>query len=256
MKNYKKVEVSEAQFEDLIRQAPHLIEEGLRYVDHQRKAGRDPLDVLMVDSGGALIVAELKVREDDGMLVQGIDYYDWITRNIEGLSRAYKSFDINPTQTPRLLLIAPSVSVKLLNRCKWIDIPISIFTYNCLKFEDSDELTPVFTEMTIPSSPIIIETHSLEDNLRYITDTTSNELAKDIIEEIKTWDGNKIIIEPLKCDVSMKFSGRVFAYLYPRRNFFHIYTYDKDGVWSGYKINDYQDFEDIKELMKAYIRGL
>ncbi len=128
MKNYKTVEVSETQLEDLIRQAPHLIEEGLRYVDHQRMTDRGPLDVLMVDSGGALIIAELKVCEDEGMLIQGIDYYDWISRNIEGMSRAYKDFDINPTQTPRLLLIAPSVSINLLNRCRWVDIPWFAYT--------------------------------------------------------------------------------------------------------------------------------
>ena len=51
--------------------------------------------------------------EDDSMLVQGIDYYDYITRNLEGLARAYKSknISIDPTQKPRLFLIAPSFSV-------------------------------------------------------------------------------------------------------------------------------------------------
>ena len=87
MKKYQSIEISEKQLEDLIRQAPENIEPGLRYIDHQRFTNRGPLDVLMVDSGNALVVAELKVVEEDSMLVQGIDYYDYITRNLEGLNK-------------------------------------------------------------------------------------------------------------------------------------------------------------------------
>ncbi len=73
MEKYTNVEVSETQLEDLVRRLPELIEAGLAYVDHQAFTDRGPLDVLMVDSGRALVVAELKVVEDDTMLVQGID---------------------------------------------------------------------------------------------------------------------------------------------------------------------------------------
>ena len=136
MKKYKPAEVSEKQLEDLIRQAPDLIEEGLHFVDHQRITDRGPLDILLVDSGNALVVAELKVVEDDAMLVQGIDYYDYVSRNVDGITRAYKDFNINPKQTVRLFFIAPTFSISLLNRCKWIDIPVSLFTYKCVTFED------------------------------------------------------------------------------------------------------------------------
>jgi hypothetical protein len=111
VKKYKFIEVSEKQLEDLIRQGADLIEEGLRYIDHQRVTERGSLDVLMVDSGSALVVAELKVAEDDTMLVQGIDYYDYVSRNIEGISRVYKDFHIDPSQTIQLFLIALSFSL-------------------------------------------------------------------------------------------------------------------------------------------------
>ena len=90
MRKYKEQEVTEKQFEDIVRKTPDSIEEGLRYIDHQKRTPRGPLDVLFVDSGNALVVAELKVVEDDTMLVQGIDYYDFITSNLEGFARAYK----------------------------------------------------------------------------------------------------------------------------------------------------------------------
>ena len=81
MKKYKVVDMvgQEKLLEEMIRKVPELIEEGLKYIDHQKRTERGRLDVLLVDSGNALVVAELKTIEDDEMLVQGLDYYDYIT---------------------------------------------------------------------------------------------------------------------------------------------------------------------------------
>jgi RecB family endonuclease NucS len=51
MRKYAKVSVSEKQLEDLVRQHSGLVEDGLKYVTHQRLAAGGRLDVLMVDSG-------------------------------------------------------------------------------------------------------------------------------------------------------------------------------------------------------------
>ena len=72
MKAYTKTDVSERELEDLVRCSAGLIEEGLVYVDHQKPTAGGRLDVLMVDSGKSLVVAELKVTQDDGMLLQGL----------------------------------------------------------------------------------------------------------------------------------------------------------------------------------------
>lgn len=253
MKKYKSVEVSEKQLEDLIRQGPDLIEGGVRYIDHQRSTERGPLDVLMVDSGNALIVAELKIIEDDTMLVQGIDYYDYISKNIEGISRIYKDYHVDPRQPVRLFLVAPSFSVSLLGRCKWIDIPISLFNYKCIAFEDSKEITAVFSEATIPSTPETVETYDLKDRLDYITSSDIKKIASDLIEEIKGWDTANILIEPTKYDMSAKISGRVFAYISPRRKFFWVYTFDNEKKWTGFPINQKEDLVAVKVLLKANI---
>lgn len=256
MKQYKSVEVSEKQLEDLIRQGANSIEEGVRYIDHQRNTERGPLDVLMVDSGNALIVAELKIVEDDTMLVQGIDYYDYISKYIEGISRVYKDFHIDPNQTVRLFLIAPSFSVSLLNRCKWIDIPISLFIYKSIIFEDSKEITIVFSEVTIPSIPEVVEAYSLEDRLGYITSSGIRKIADGLIEEIKSWDATNILIEPRKYDISAKVFGRVFADICPRRKHFMVYTHDNERKWTGFSINQKEELETVKILLKTNIDRL
>jgi len=256
MKKYEAVEVTEKQLEDLIRQGAALIEEGLRYIDHQRMTDRGPLDVLMVDSGNALVVAELKVVEDDSILVQGIDYYDYVSRNVEGLSRIYKQFNIQPRQAPRLFLIAPSFSVSLLNRCKWIDIPISLFTFKCIKFEDSKDVIPVFSEVTIPSTPEVAEKVTVEDHLNYITYPEVRQTAEGLLKEIKEWDKDNILIEATKYDISMKIHGRVFGYLSPRRSFFTIWTYGSENKWVSYRITDEKDLLNAKALLKTNMEEL
>jgi len=81
---YQKVELSEQQLEDLVRRYVNNIEEGLKYITHQNFTDSGRLDVLMVDSGNSLVVAELKVVENDGMLMQAIDYYDYLSTNLTG----------------------------------------------------------------------------------------------------------------------------------------------------------------------------
>ena len=49
--------VSRKDLEEFVRKYPEYIEQGIEYVDHQKRTDRDPLDVLFVDSGKALVVA-------------------------------------------------------------------------------------------------------------------------------------------------------------------------------------------------------
>lgn len=256
MKKYRPVEVSEKQLEDLIRQGADLIEEGLRYIDHQRMTERGPLDILMVDSGHALVVAELKVIEDDTMLVQGIDYYDYISRNIEGVARIYKDSRVDPNQKARLFLIAPSFSISLLNRCKWIDIPISLFSYKCITFEDAKEIIPVFSEITFPSAPEVVEAYNLDDRLKYITNPDARKMLEDLIKEIRSWDSARIVVEPTKYDISLKVSGRVFSYIGPRRKHFIVNTYDNKKKWAPFPINQKEDLETVRVLLRGNVERL
>ena len=257
MQKYRVVEVTEAEFEDLVRQAPELIEEGLQFVDHQTFTARGPLDVLMVDSGHALVVAELKVTEDDGMLVQGIDYYDYILTNLEGFARAYSQYQIDPTQDPRLLLVAPSFSVTLLNRIKWIEIPLSLFTFQCIELENAQgEPLPVYKEVTAPGAPEIVEAYSLEDRYAYITNKDMRELARDLVSQMEQWDRQRISVDPTKTDISVKRSGQVLAYVHPRRKYFVVSGYDSEGKWTSHPVNSEADVEKVMSFVQACFERL
>lgn len=251
MKTYKKTEVSEATLEDLVRQRPEYIEEGLVYVDHQKAAAGGRLDVLLVDSGKSLIVAELKIVKDDGMLFQAIDYYDHVSSQIESYARLYKNHGIDPTQRPRLFLVAPSFSQSLVNRCKWIDIPISLFTYYCLKFEGDDDIVSIFAELPISVPPDVPTVAHLDDHLGYITDTVVRAKVVSLLDEIKNWKPGSISLDPVKNAISIKVNGRVFAYFYPRRKHFLFATYSPEEEWTEYSVKDDEDLTVVKPILKA-----
>ena len=251
MKSYRKVDVSEQQLEDLVRRHAGTIEEGLCYMDHQKTAAGGRLDVLMVDSGKSLVVAELKVVQDDGMLMQGVDYYDYVSAHVEAFCRLYKTQNVDPTQEVRLFLIAPSFSQTLINRCKWIDLPISLYTFNCLKFNGEEELLPIFSEQAIPTPPEAVEVAHLDDHLTYITDPEVRSKGSALLDEIKKWKSGSISLDPVKYGISMKVNGCVFAYFYPRRKHYLLATYNDQEVWTEYSIKDDEDLAKSKPIMQA-----
>lgn len=251
MRAYKKVDVSEAALEDLVRRDPTLIEDGLVYVDHQKPAAGGRLDVLLVDSGKSLVVAELKVVQDDGMLLQGVDYYDYVSSHVEAFARLYKLHGIDPTQQVRLFLIAPSFSQTLVNRCKWFDLPISLFTFHCLRFEGDDDLVPIFAEQPIPTAPEVVEVRHLDEHLGYITDLSVRSKASTLLDEIKDWKPSNISLDPIKYAISMKVNGRVFAYFSPRRKHFVLATYNAEEEWTEYSIKDDDDLGKVKPIVRA-----
>jgi hypothetical protein len=251
MKKFTKINVSEQMLEELVRRHSDMIEEGLSFVDHQKRAADGRLDVFMVDSGKSLVVAELKIIQDDEMLFQGLDYYDYVSTHIEAFARLYKQYEIDPTQQVRLFLIAPNFSQTLVNRCKWLDLEISLFTFNCLKFEDDNSIVPIFTEQQITELPKTIEVTQCDDHLNYITDITARARASGLLEEIKSWKPDNISTDSIKYAISLKINNRVFAYFGARRQHFYMSTYNEKDEWTKYPIKTDDDLLEVKPIIKA-----
>jgi len=231
--------VKEQHLEDLFMRYSGALEEGLVCVDHQViTADRGRLDVLLVDSARTFVVAELKVVEDDGMLLQALRYYDYVASNVESFARLYPTPQPDPTKQVRLLLIAPSFSQTLLGLCRWIDADISLFTYSCLRMRDSDSVVPVFNEVSVPPGPAIVVGRERENHLTYITDEAVRQLASDLLDEVRTWQNGLVSVEAIKHMYSLKCDGSVIAYLETRRKGFVVTTYQPDGLSAAYRVTD------------------
>ena len=251
---YTKVDVSERELEDLVRQHANLLEEGMQYLTHQNRTPGGRLDVLLVDSGKSLVVAELKVVEDDAMLMQCLDYFDHVSAGVETYARMHAAHGIDPNQPVRMLLLAPSFSQILVNRCKWIDVSISLFTYVCLKFDAQQTTVPVFSEQSIPSIQEVPIVHKQEDRLSYITDATARARAVSAIEQVRgLWQG-RTAVDPLKYAISLKVDGKVVAYVHPRRKNFLISTYNAEDRWTPYTIQSDDDLTSTIHLMEEYVQ--
>lgn len=254
MKRYTKKEIAEKELEDRVRQVPDLIEPGLTFLTQQRRTSRGPLDLLLLDDGRALVVAELKTFEDDSMLWQGIDYYDYVATHVEALARSYPDRQIDITQKPRLFLIAPSFSQLTVTRCKWLDLPISLFEWQCLALlddegQEEDDIL-VFSQREVPPRPAPEESRSIERSLAYITDNQIRDLAEAFLKEADSWKDQRITKTPISWGVSLKVAGKVFAYLTPVRKAFTVSYYNEAGAWADYKVTSGESLEEAKKLAK------
>jgi len=249
-------EISESELEFIIREQPHLIEPGLRFVASQRQAGRGPLDVLLIDSGNALVVAELKVVKNDEMLFQALDYFDYVYSNLERLALAYevKGFKIDPYQETRIMLIAPDFSQLLIDRSKWINAKIDLYRFRHLKVKkQGDEVGKLidFIPVEIPPVPEREEVYTKEKVLDYITVSELRKTADDFLNEIKKWES--VRIDAVKGALSVKIKKDVFIYLYPIRDGFHVAGYISGHEWQ--RLTTVRSSEDLNEAISAAKRA-
>ena len=248
--DYIDVDVKENELEDLIRVYSEKIEPGLKYIDHQNRTDKGRLDVIFVDSGSSLVVAELKIIEDDNMLLQALDYFDYISENIEAYGRIYKDSNIDVQKPIRIMLIAPSFSQVLISRSKWINASISLYNYKCIRFDGVDEVIPIFNEISIPTpKEILEEKYDLEDRINYVTNNTVKQIMINFIEELKSIDPENILVEAIKYSISVKINGKVFLYVSPRRDKFLIEMNDVNKNWTAYPINGNEDIEAVRDII-------
>jgi hypothetical protein len=257
MLDYEEKELSEKELEFKVSEHPSLIEKGLRFVAAQRKAGRGPLDVLLVDSGNAMVVAELKVVSDDEMLTQALDYYDHVYSHLEALALAYeaKGFKIDPFQEPRIMLIAPDFSESLVSRCRWLNVNIALYRYKYLVVKkdgkEIDELID-FMSVEVPSKPEREEVFTEEKILSYMTSPGLIDLAKQFLSQIETWED--VRVDTVQGALSIKIKKDVFLYLYPQRTSFVIGGYLSGREWQTLlKVNSPNDLKDaIAKAKQCY----
>ena len=100
------------------------------------------------------------------------------------------------------------------------------------------------------------QTYKLEDRFNYITNTDARKRAENLLEETRSWDERNISANAIKHHISLRFSDTVFCYLSPRRNFFHVETNNQDNKWTSFSINNEEDVESVKALLKTNIEKL
>jgi RecB family endonuclease NucS len=65
---------SEKELHQIIRDELDALEEGLRLLKPEFPTGKGMIDLLCVDSGGRLVIVEVKLHQDENVLFQGLRY--------------------------------------------------------------------------------------------------------------------------------------------------------------------------------------
>lgn len=191
------------------------------------------------------------------MLIQGLEYVDWINENADRIAEIYKKRDIkiDPKIPPKLILIAPSFSRTLQTATKYVGKDycyLSLMEYVSLK--DSAGKRGLFCrEVTIKPVERPVERYTLRDYVEYLDDPKQRKLFQDVIDEVKGI-GPRIECSPTQSwYVALQYKGRNICTLSPRKKYFYLWI--RDG--EEFKIERSKDFtQEIRERLVGIYKDL
>ncbi|MEM3617208.1 MAG: endonuclease NucS [Candidatus Bathyarchaeia archaeon] len=127
----------------------NIVEKGLTVICNNVPINdKTTLDVLCHDSNGQLVILQLNVEEDDAMLLQGLQSFDYVDKFKSFLKATYNKHKVDDKEKPRLILIAPSFSDAVRRAVESMKgIRIDLYEWEYLKLGDHRglRLQPIFT---------------------------------------------------------------------------------------------------------------
>jgi hypothetical protein len=141
------------ELERMITKEMGQIEKGLTVICTRVPVNdKTTLDILCHDSNGQLVVIQLNVKEDNNMLIQGMQSLEYVNRFKSFLKATYHKHKIDDKEKPRLIMIAPSFSETLRRVVENIQgIRIDLYEWEYLKLGDHKglKLQPIFVRKPV-----------------------------------------------------------------------------------------------------------
>lgn len=107
--------VTRQQVAAAVREFEGALEEGLRCIDGDLSCGAcGEIDLLAVDRASRLVIVDFETAASDELLVRGLGHADWAAGNVPNLRRMLRGVAVNFSLPPRLLLLAPQFSARML----------------------------------------------------------------------------------------------------------------------------------------------
>jgi len=224
---------SEKELHGIIEKELDALETGLSLLKSEYPTGKGFIDFLCTDSGGRLVIIEVKLHEDENVLFQALRYFSDIDNDRFLIANYFEDSNIDPNDPPRLVLVAERFSDDI-RRLSTLVVPeIELFEYSTIK--SKDDLGIVYHPISLPvastSPPEPKTINTLLDYLR-------NDQLKPIIESIR--DQIKDIDPSVKEYATQSYigyrhsSGRQFAFIKVFRQSFalgaHIIDEEKNLI--------------------------
>jgi len=97
---------AEKELHTIIDNELDALEEGPSLLKYEFSLTKGGPDFLCVDSGGRLVIIEVKLHEDENILFQALRYYAEIDGQRYAIATMFPDRGIDPAQDPRVILIA------------------------------------------------------------------------------------------------------------------------------------------------------
>ncbi len=244
-------QISERELEEFIVRNPDAIEEGFKILSRQWPTDSGPLDILGADAEGTIVILELKAKEDDAQIIQGLRYYDYVFSNISAIASYFSREDFALSdQDLRLILIAPSFSQTLRRITKYIDVELELKEYKSFKLP-SGEIGIVFNTVEIEESKRPRLYPSREDKLNNIKDDKIRSLAIKFLNELEDFGFEARMVYDEW--ISLWFRGKRIAHMGCKRKFFVIWTETDEG-WKRFRIQSESDYEKMLKMLKDKVK--
>jgi len=129
---------SKQELERIITEQLSSIEENMTIVcSHVPINDNATLDILCHDENGQLAIIQISTREDDTMLLSGLQSIDYVDKFKSFLKATYTQHKIDNREKPRLILIAPSFSNAVRNAAESMrGMRIDLYEWEYLKLGD------------------------------------------------------------------------------------------------------------------------
>src|SRR5690242_17003266 len=102
----KKLAVADLeQLKSLVIEHLDEIEPGLTLLDSRLLLGHATVDLVALDTTGALVLTPVGFTADEDMLLKAVEAYSWCLEYPEAIRRLYPSVEISAARPPRLMFI-------------------------------------------------------------------------------------------------------------------------------------------------------
>lgn len=145
----KYVPQNESELHLIIQKELDALEDGLTLLQHEHATGKGAIDFLCVDSGGRLAIIEVKLHEDDNVLFQALRYYSAIDKDRFLVAGAFMDKKIDPTESPRIVIIAESFTEDLKRLSTLVVSDVELFEYTVV-LTPTGEKGIIFHSVSLP----------------------------------------------------------------------------------------------------------
>lgn len=128
---FRKLQVKDiGELERLVAENVEGIEPGLKVIDSRLLLGQAAVDLVGLDSKGALVLIALDFTADEGLLLRVMDAYSWCLEYPDTIRRLYPMAQVAQNRPPRILFIVERLTDSFVRRIK----QLSFLEIDCLEF--------------------------------------------------------------------------------------------------------------------------